>query len=73
MHESGATTSSSSSKKPVPKTSESERCSFSMPWLHVQELSLAVTPGYSDACIPAYFTPELPMVLSDLSSQITLV
>ena len=56
-----------------PKHQRVNRCSFSMPWLRVQELSLAVTPGYSDACIPAYFTPELPMVLSDLSSQITLV
>ena len=65
--ESGATSSSSSSKKPVCEASESEQflnaldsCPGAKPAV------LAVTPGYSDAYVPASLAPELPMVLSNL-------
>ena len=37
--ESGATSSSSTSKKQFPKRRRVNRCSFSIPWPHVQELS----------------------------------
>ena len=65
--ESGATSSSSSSKKPVSEASESEQflnaldsCPGAKPAV------LAVTPGYCDAYVPASLAPELPMVLSNL-------
>ena len=65
--ESGATSSSSSSKKPVREASESEQflnalasCPGAKPAV------LAVTPGYCDAYVPASLAPELPMVLSNL-------
>ena len=58
--ESGATSSSSSSKKP-----ESEQMQF-LNALDLCPRVLAVTPGYCDAYVPASLTPELPMVLSNL-------
>ena len=67
--ESGATSSSSSSKKPVSEASESEQMQFlntldSCPG--AKPAVLAVTPGYCDAYVPASLAPELPMVLSNL-------
>ena len=66
---SGATSSSSSSKKPVPEASESEKLQFFnalAPCPGTKSAVLAVTPVHCDAYVPASFAPELPMVLSDL-------
>ena len=67
--ESGATSSSSSSKKLVPEASESEQMQLlnalaSCPG--AKPAVLAITPGFCDAYVPVSLAPELPMVLSDL-------
>ena len=59
--ESGATSSSPSSKKPVREASESEQMQFlnaldSCPG--AKPAVLAVTPGYCDAYVPASLAPE---------------
>ena len=67
--ESGATSSSSSSKKPIPEALESEQMQF----LNALALCpgakpgvLVITFGYCDTYVPVSLAPELPMVLSDL-------